>query len=368
MWLCALYIPGVANVSQYYIPPLWSVCIHDILDESLTQNRFAPSIFLIEAFLIFVPCWQILKNHRLQVETLDIIAEWETKNNGSSIGADTMGSNSFASKKPSKSSSTSGRRGGLYTMAALDGAIRTNPHNLLRFAATKDFSGENISFLMKVLDWRRDWLAGSPAGVGFLRKVSACESNKEDLQRQQFKKALDIYTSCVSSRYSDYPINLSHAHLKELETIFEGATVMAHGHISLESDNAIPFDRTWESPPYEDVESCRSKDGVSVTSTRLTNAPNNSTDDILGFADHERPQTTFQSYEMTHMNDQLPEYIPVPVGFGREVFDRAEESIKYMVLTNTWPKFVNAGFANTTAVKKKSLFEEVGGMFSRREA
>lgn len=315
-----------------------------------------------------MPCWQILKNHRLQVETLDIIAEWETKNNGSSIGADTVGSNSFASKKPSKSSSASSRRGGLYTMAALDGAIRANPHNLLRFAATKDFSGENISFLMKVLDWRRGWSASSPSGVGFLRKASVCESNNKELKRQQFKKAIDIYTSCVSLRHSDYPINLSHAHLRELEAIFEGATVMAHGHIGLESDDATPFDRVWDSPPYEDVESCPSKDGISITSTRPTHDPNNSTDDILNFNDHGRPQTGFQTYEMTHLGDQLPEYIPVPCGFGPKVFDRAEESIKYMVLTNTWPKFVNAGFANRTAAKKKNVFEEVGGLFSRREA
>lgn len=277
-----------------------------------------------------------------------------------------MGSNSYLSKKPSKSSSTSSRRGEMYTMAALEGAVRTNPHRLLKFAALQDFSGENISFLMKVLDWKRGWSLSSPSGVGFLRKASTCESSNKELQRQQFKTALDIYTSCVSLKYSDYPINLSHAHLKELEAVFEGATVMVHGHIGLESDNATPFDRLWQSPPYDDVESCPSKDGVSITSTRPTNALNNSTDNILDFTDHVRRQTTLQTYEMTNMSDHLPEYIPVPCGFGPGVFDRAEESIKYMVLTNTWPKFVKAGCANSTATKKKSLFGEIGDIILRR--
>lgn len=60
------------------------------------------------------------------------------------------------------------------------------------------------------------------------------------------------------------------------------------------------------------------------------------------------------------------EYIPVPCGFGPGVFDRAEESIKYMVLTNTWPKFVKAGCANNIDVKKKSLLEEIGSVILRR--
>lgn len=30
----------------------------------------------------------------------------------------------------------------------------------------------------------------------------------------------------------------------------------------------------------------------------------------------------------------------IPSGFDRSVFDDAERSIKYLVLTNTWPKFV----------------------------
>ncbi|KAJ4423553.1 hypothetical protein N0V82_001719 [Gnomoniopsis sp. IMI 355080] len=31
----------------------------------------------------------------------------------------------------------------------------------------------------------------------------------------------------------------------------------------------------------------------------------------------------------------------IPVGFSAEVFDQAEHSIKYLVLTNTWPKYLS---------------------------
>lgn len=316
-----------------------------------------------------MPCWQIIKNHRLQTKTLDIIAEWETKNNGSSIGADTIESNSRASKKPSTTGSAVSRRGEMYTMASLESAVRTNPHRLLMFAATKDFSGENISFLMKVLDWKRCWSPSTPTNSGYVRKPRAYEFYDKDLQRHQFKGALDIYASCVSPKYSSYPINLSYVHLKELETIFEGASLMTHAHIGLGLDTATPFDRLWHAPTHDDVEHCPSKDASSIVSTRPTYGTSNSTDNILDPSDTNGPHKILQAYELTTISDRLPEFIPVPCGFGPEVFDRAEESIKYMVLTNTWPKFVNDGCAShIVTTKKKNVLEDIRSRFLVRRA
>lgn len=347
----------------------------------LTPTRFAPSIFLIEAFLIFVPCYQVLNNNRLQSDTLEVIAEWECKNNGSSIGADTMQSMSKVSQKPTTNSTASSRRGEMYTMTALESAIRTNPQPLLIFAATKDFSGENISFLTKVLDWKRNWSPSSPSHTGFLRRPSVHEINNKGLQRQQFKRAVDIYGSYVSPKYSDYPINLSHAHLKELEAVFGGATLMLHSHKFDDSDNnsATPFDipsfnlRIWpssnsnNSSSHNDIESGNGNSGTSIHSqkTAHTNGTDHSTDFILQSTEYNanKRETILQTYEMTNTaTEQLPDYIPVPRGFGPGVFDRAEESIKYMVLTNTWPKFVNAGYANV-GIEKKSFLQDVKGRF-----
>lgn len=328
----------------------------------LTRLRFAPSIFLIEAFLIFVPCWQVVKNHRLQSETLDIIAEWECKNNGNSIGAETAQSISRMSHKPSTLSTTSSRRGEMYTMTALESAIRTNPQPLLLFAALKDFSGENISFLTKVLEWKRGWSPSSPTRNGFLRRPSMHEINNKTLQRQQFRKAVNIYTSYVSLKYSDYPINLSYTHLKELEAVFEAAAQLLYGHLGDDSDSATPFDRHWQNSSNEDIESSPGKDGISITSSQQTRG-NNSTDRIIQDADNSKRYTVLQTYEMPNVSERLPDHVPVPQGFGPETFDHAEESIKYMVLTNTWPKFVNAGYAN---IKKKTFLQKVQGRFFPR--
>ena len=42
-------------------------------------------------------------------------------------------------------------------MNALEKALQTNSTSLLLFAALKDFSGENISVLDRVRDWKADW-------------------------------------------------------------------------------------------------------------------------------------------------------------------------------------------------------------------
>jgi len=244
-------------------------------------------------------------------------------------------------------------------MAALEGAIRTNPQPLLLFAALKDFSGENISFLTKVLEWKRGWSPSSSARNGFLCRPSIYEFNNKALKRQQFKKAIDIYVSFVSLRYSDYPINLSYGHLKELEGIFGGAAGLLYGHLDNDSDSATPFDRLWHNSSNEDIESCFGKDGISVASSQQTRSQI-STDHIIQDANHSKRHTILQSYEMTKNSEQLPEHVPVPQYFGPETFDRAEESIKYMVLTNTWPKFVNGGFAK---MKKRTFLQKVCGKF-----
>jgi len=276
-------------------------------------------------------------------------------------------------------------------MTALESAIRTNPQPLLLFAALKDFSGENICFLTKVLDWKRGWSPSSPSRSGFLRRPSVHEINNKALQRQQFKQAVDIYASYVSLNHSDYPVNLSHAHLKELEAIFESAAAVLYGHNLDDSDknSATPFDipsfnlRIWpnsNSNPSsttspDDIESSPGgANSIHSHKTHHTNNTDTSTDYILQTTSYNtsKRQTVLQTYEMSNAAtaaiEHLPEYVPITQGFGPDVFDRAEESIKYMVLTNTWPKFVNAGYASAgIGVDKRSFLQDVRGrLFARK--
>jgi hypothetical protein len=39
--------------------------------------------------------------------------------------------------------------------------------------------------------------------------------------------------------------------------------------------------------------------------------------------------------------------IQIPESFFAEIFEEAEQEIKYLVFTNTWPKFVGARYASS---------------------
>ncbi len=56
--------------------------------------------------------------------------------------------------------------------------------------------------------------------------------------------------------------------------------------------------------------------------------------------------------------------VEIPETFAEMVFDPAEIEIKYLVLTNTWPKFVNIGRANSQM--SKDADEEKGNAWMSR--
>jgi hypothetical protein len=303
----------------------------------LKRPRFSPGIIVMEASVIFVPCWQVLKSRKLQRETLEILAEWETKRNHNSSGRSRSAATACDSskKKGTPSTSTGGnRRGEMYTMNALEKALQTNPTPLLLFAALKDFSGENISFLNHVRDWKADWIPSTDR-LGVLKKPQAKQSDDNALRRKQFNAAVQMYASFVSVQYSDFPINLSFAHRKELGTVFDAATSSISTHVH--NNPATPFD---------DPERGHVDDGVLVATTYL----NDSTEQILP-RHGVMSSSSCKSVGLVYLDSRLPCDVAIPDAFGPHVFDDAEESIKYMVLTNTWPKFVTAGYASRVEQK-----------------
>jgi hypothetical protein len=293
----------------------------------------------MQGFLIFMPCVQVYKNRRLETETRQIIAEWEHKKQfGTSLSSDSTKANSKAKfSLRSAKSNTSTRSGEMYTMATLEKTLRLNSKPLLLFAALKDFSGENISFLAQVNEWKQKWSPISPRRNVFGSKVDQDTPDEKALRRSQFILAAHIYSSFVSLHHSDFPINISSAHLKELEILFDDISTQVNG----EGDNsATPFD-SWSKPgdlehgTAEDNESDRRTLGGDSTTAMMMTCP------------ERKHYSTVQAFQLSNIVDNLPADLHIPASFGEYSFDNAEKSIKELVLTNTWPKFVNAGYANS---------------------
>ena len=259
----------------------------------------------IEIFTVFLPCWEVIKHRTLQQETLDAIARWESrKTAGGSIDT---GDSSYVSwkigKKGGKAISVDSSNSSILTMDALEHTLKRNPEPLQHFSALKDFSGENIAFLMRVAQWRNK----------FWKKPVADEGEAEAHHREAFQEALRIYIDFISSRGAEFQVNLSSIHFKALTDIFEQAASIVYGE-EKKPDPATPFEMSnWR---------VGSKNPETESQTEIT-----------------APETPITGETPI---DAVRYWGDIPDTFNANVFDDSEASIKYLVLTNTWPKFVKA--------------------------
>ena len=270
---------------------------------------------LTEVFTVFLPCWEVMRHQTLRQETLDSIAQWESKNkvsrrteNKSVHTASSTRVESIMSgwKSTNGSVKTTNSDESILTMSALEHVLERNPAPLQEFSALRDFSGENIAFLTSVSEWK----SSLPPAV---RDGESRDPNTRELVRERFNRALRIYAGFISTRDAEFPINISSHDLKKLEGIFEASARKLYGE-KCDVDPATPFD--FPAPPVERSATSSSEDSEK-TAAELIAAARTST-----------------------AGDRVQYWGEIPDEFDETVFDDAEKSIKYLVLTNTWPKFV----------------------------
>ncbi|KAF4333976.1 hypothetical protein FBEOM_12200 [Fusarium beomiforme] len=299
MWLIALYLPAMAPVNNVFVPPQW----------------IALSIMIIEVFTIFLPCWEVFRHQSLRQETLDIISQWEynkkTKASGSaksdSTGLTIAARSSRTTLSKGESLQTFNSSDTIFTMGALENILERNPEPLQQFSALRDFSGENIAFLRAVAEWK------SSLPAHFRGSSNQDSPATQVLIHERFNSALRIYATFISTRDAEFQVNLSSNDLKKLENIFEPSARVLYGD-KRAVDPALPFE-SFNMTSLANVNS-------SATSTH------GSEDGIFSIS--------------RELNGSVLWWGDIPDRFDGSVFDDAEASIKYLVLTNTWPKFVKA--------------------------
>lgn len=266
-------------------------------------------------FTVFIPCWQVLRHQTLKQETLDSIAQWENNNKSPMVaGAKSVHSGSTAVNsavtdwKSTDGSLKSNSNESILTMGALEHVLERNPGPLLEFSALRDFSGENIAFLMSVSDWRGMLPPPTRHSCNPEKLVEDLNTNS-NLRQERFTKALRIYADYISS-HAQFQVNLPSPIFKKLEAIFEDAARSLHGE-QWGVDPAAPF----ESTPWERKGSHDSKASKTGSDTTIVTPDSSVT-----------AKVQYQG--------------EVPADFSDVVFAEAEASIKYLVLTNTWAKFV----------------------------
>ncbi|KJZ74273.1 hypothetical protein HIM_06279 [Hirsutella minnesotensis 3608] len=242
------------------------------------------STMMFEIFTIFVPLVQVIRQSILTKRAAAINAKWETESQSSlqpssSTCWQTSASVSINEKGSSLDFLDEELGDRLLTMGALDHVLGENPGPLQEFSALSDFSGENIAFLTRASAWKAFWLA----------------EPSESQRLKAFNGAIEIYAGFISPRDAEFPLNLSSHDLKRLEEIFEAPTRSCYGEAR--GNTATPF------------------------------ALDVATADESGPDGDSRQRAGLYNGE-------------VPDGFNAIIFDAAFSHIKYLVLTNTWPKFV----------------------------
>ncbi|KAL2133273.1 hypothetical protein VTI74DRAFT_2616 [Chaetomium olivicolor] len=350
MWLIALYVPGMAPVNQYFVPPQW----------------IALSILVIEICTVFIPCWQVRKHQNLRQETLETIANWESKKRfgaktetssdrstatplsptstkvGDSHGFDTWRKLSSLEANNSQPNLAGVPDESVLTMAALEHVLEKNPEPLRQFSARRDFSGENIAFLTAVAEWK----AALPQNF-----IHSRYDVPPDIVRQQFTRALRIYTEFISPRDAEFPINIAWADLRKLQGIFEraarNATEANPSSPTRNIDAAAPFAASELAipPPAQTSPNSNHKrfsrdSEIHMLEPTISNKPPTPTAPSRG---GHIPLTIPTTLTITPI-PIVPSYPvyegDIPTAFDASVFDAAQASIKYLVLTNTWPKYV----------------------------
>lgn len=272
----------------------------------------------------------------LRQETLDSIAQWESKNkvtggstksvNTASTAVDSLMSGRKSSNGSVKSTDS---QESILTMSALEYVLERNPTPLQEFSSLRDFSGENIAFLTSVAEWKASLPQSVHSGV--------VKSTIRELVRERFNGALRVYAQFISIKDAEFPINISSNELKKLEAVFEASARTLYGDKG-EVDPATPFNFPMSVPKSSDAASSNvsEKSGTQGTSC----------------------------------SDGVQFWGEVPEAFDETVFDDAEKHIKYLVLTNTWPKFVKdrrTSFEmDDSAEKGRSIISFVRGRRSRR--
>jgi hypothetical protein len=288
----------------------------------LSGYRLAPGIIMMQAATVFFPIFEAYRSRVQLRSTLAAVKSWEEKRKSgeSSTGysGSTKNNSIISSKKPgSTATSVSTRRKEMYTMAALEKALTVNATPLLHFAVTKEFTGENIVFLMQVRDWHAAW----NCAVRDFGTVTG------QVKHRLFNIAVEIFATSVHTKTADFPVNVEGKIRSSLEAIF-GSAVIGIKHVD---ENIVdPFNHhSLGSMGLKPPRSIPSKFDYDVCENYNAS---DSQENFIGSAKND-----------LGVIPEVPETAAnIPAGFDEHVFDEAEASVKYMVITNTWPKFVDS--------------------------
>ena len=281
---------------------------------------------MMEMVTLIFPSMQILKHKKAARETQAILAEFDAKKLANSE-ASTMGS--LATR------STGSKRGKMFSMESLDECLATNWDGLQVYASCMELNGENIIFLTKVFGFQRKW------AMDFSKIRYSARA-----RMGMFRSALSIYVTLVHSDTASYPINIESPIYAKLESVFGAATKLVASRRNSESPSTpISSVTPWDEPQQELLVDSAMLESPGEMYPMRNMSP--STPSARRSIDNDSREHIIRLDNDPH--DPLSGF-QIPTEFGEHVFDAAFKSIKYMVWSETWQRYMNWKRSNATAV------------------
>ncbi|CAF9923319.1 MAG: hypothetical protein ALECFALPRED_002357 [Alectoria fallacina] len=286
---------------------------------------FIPGLMMMELVTLIFPIVQILKNKNAARETQEILAEFDAKK----LHSQPSTNGSLATH------STGSKRGKMFSMESLDECLTTNCDGLQVYASCMELNGENIIFLTKVLGFQRKW------ALDFSKIRDSARA-----RMGMFRAALSIYVTLVHSDTASYPINIESPIYAKLESIFGAATKLVASRRNSESPSTpisavTPWDEPQQEPLIESPMLESPGETYPLRNMSLSTPParrsidNDSREHIISLDND--PQDFLAGFH-------------IPAEFGEHVFDAAFKSIKYMVWSETWQRYLNWKRSSATVV------------------
>ncbi|KAL8941260.1 MAG: hypothetical protein Q9211_001882 [Gyalolechia sp. 1 TL-2023] len=330
LWLMAVYTDKFAPVNKYWLPAMW----------------FVPGMMAMEIVTVAFPIYQTIKHQRAAREISRILAGFDQKTLDSSNDSVTL----HSTMAPGSLKAT--RNGKMHSMESLDQCLAGDDNGLQLYASCVELNGENIMFLKRVITFKQQ------CSHAFR---SACDPSPEfrHARMDMFRQALEIFLTLVHSSTATYPINIESPIYSRLDAMFGPATALIAlctgssriTPVSTASTSVTP----WDDPPQQQRTSSQATtpaEGYPSFPLRALpkrSYPKSSSTDQGNQSNNNSSSEHIMSVHSEHgkssLDNEAAAYDPldgvqVPARFDESVFDAAFKSIRYMVWSETWQRYM----------------------------
>ena len=295
----------------------------------------------IEVVTLGFPIYAIFKNKKAAREVNSALADFDQKRLSSYDDGTTLGG-SQKSLQTKGSSKASSRKGKMYPMESLDACLHGSHDGLQIYASCMELNGENIIFLTKVISFTKKCQKA-------FQHTCTMPSEFEKARSAMFRLALSIFVSLIHSATASYPINIESNIYSHLDSIFGPATALV-ASIERSRSPSIATPVSSNVTPWDDIEPADAshEDGPTTggysanhspayplrAMSRKSSSGNESSEHIV----HVRENDLGRSG--SGATDDPLDGVTVPAEFDERVFDAAYKSVRYMVWSETWQRFM----------------------------